>query len=278
MLLPTFLGIGAPRAGTTRLHGILASHPDVAMPSRRKELYFFDENFHRGLAWYAASFDPPSGGTTPRAIGEITPFYMYREQCRPRIRAMGSVDRFIVCVRNPVDLLWSAYRYNAAAFDFRGSLHEFMQAFPEEVSTGFYARALRPWFEDFGRDRFLLLRFEDITGNPGRLTEQLAWFLDIDRDRFPTNLDDADVERNESFTPRYRRLHSLAKRSARQFHRADLGWVVKLAKRSSVRRLVKARSTAREPEISPAERAELHEMYADDIRQLEDMTGLAVTV
>ena len=38
MALPTYLGIGVPRAGTTWLHEVLGSHPDVYVPARRKEL------------------------------------------------------------------------------------------------------------------------------------------------------------------------------------------------------------------------------------------------
>ena len=42
MTLPTFLGIGVPRGGTTWLHKLLISHPVVYMPTRRKEIRFFD--------------------------------------------------------------------------------------------------------------------------------------------------------------------------------------------------------------------------------------------
>ena len=32
-MLPTFVGIGVPRAGTTWLHEILDAHPEVAVPT-----------------------------------------------------------------------------------------------------------------------------------------------------------------------------------------------------------------------------------------------------
>jgi hypothetical protein len=272
MLLPNFLGIGAPRAGTTWLHDTLASHPDVLMPSRRKEINFFDQHFHRGVEWYAASFDPPDDSSTPKAIGEITPVYMYREQCRERIRSVGSVERFVVCLREPVDLLWSGYRQNSATFNFRGSLDEFMHEFPHVVANGFYARALRPWFDEFGLDRFLLLRFEDIAHAPSRVFDQLAEFLLVERDGFaavPTT-----TERNQAYTPRYPRLHSLAKRSTTWLYKSDMTWLVDLAKRAGLRSVVRARAAGTEPELVPERRAELAELYADDLAELAELTGM----
>jgi hypothetical protein len=281
LLLPDFLGIGAPRAGTTWLHEVLAAHPDVLMPSRRKELNFFDNHFHRGLEWYAASFDPPdpaAGGARPRAVGEVTPVYMYREPCRERIRTVPSIRRFVVCLRDPVDLLWSGYRQNSAIFNFQGDLAAFMEEFPHVVANGFYARALRPWFDEFGRDRFLLLDFGEIVGDPERALARLGDFLDVDPARFPAGV--ADEQRNRTYTPRFPRLHSWAKRGTTRLYRSDLTWVVDLAKRLGLRRLVRAEAAGDQPggsrqvELSPEQRAELHRLYADDLGELEDLTGL----
>jgi hypothetical protein len=43
-MLPNFIGIGAPRCGSTWLHELLQSHPQVYVPQRWKEVYFFDQN------------------------------------------------------------------------------------------------------------------------------------------------------------------------------------------------------------------------------------------
>src|SRR2546427_8680745 len=77
MTLPTFLGIGVPRAGTTWLHTLLSGHPDAYLPTRRKEVRFFDRHFDRGVEWYEGFFSPPEGTGGYRAIGEISPHYLY---------------------------------------------------------------------------------------------------------------------------------------------------------------------------------------------------------
>ena len=60
-MLPTILGIGAPKSGASWLHDVLVSHPDGWMAQRR-EVRFFDRHRHydRGLGWYRRFF-PPDG-------------------------------------------------------------------------------------------------------------------------------------------------------------------------------------------------------------------------
>ncbi len=74
MRIPTFLGIGAQKAGTTWLHRNIRRHPELFMPST-KELHFLDRYFDEGLCYYLNQF---RGGET-RACGEITPDYMSAE-------------------------------------------------------------------------------------------------------------------------------------------------------------------------------------------------------
>ena len=56
-MLPTFIVIGAGKAGTTSLWGYLRDHPQVFM-SDPKELDFFtvEHNWSKGVGWYEAHF------------------------------------------------------------------------------------------------------------------------------------------------------------------------------------------------------------------------------
>jgi hypothetical protein len=55
LTLPDFLGIGAPRAGTTWLDRNLRAHPDLYLPDR-KELHYFDRYYHTALYVYTRRF------------------------------------------------------------------------------------------------------------------------------------------------------------------------------------------------------------------------------
>ena len=72
MSKPSFLCIGGQRCGTTRLHRILSSHPDVSMTMSgvgefNKEIHYFDRFvLEKPLRWYEKHF------SDSRFSGEIT--------------------------------------------------------------------------------------------------------------------------------------------------------------------------------------------------------------
>ncbi len=101
MALPTFLGVGVSRGGTTLLHTLLDSYPEVYMPTRRKEVCFSDLDYERGLGWYEAFFPPPEYDKKYRVVGEISPHYYKRGSfedffaARPEILEQGLYSQYI---------------------------------------------------------------------------------------------------------------------------------------------------------------------------------------
>lgn len=102
MTLPTFLGIGVPRGGTTWLHTLLASHPEVYMPTRRKEIRFFEKYYERGVSWYSTFFCPPEQAERYRAIGEISTQYYDCKACPQRIFTTLPQSKLIIIDRKSV--------------------------------------------------------------------------------------------------------------------------------------------------------------------------------
>ena len=49
--LPSFLGLGTQKGGTTTLHRLLAGHPQVFLPPC-KEVHYFDLNAEKPSSWY----------------------------------------------------------------------------------------------------------------------------------------------------------------------------------------------------------------------------------
>ena len=129
LVLPTFLGIGAPRSGSSWLHDLLAAHKAIVMPKDRKELDFFTANFHRGPVWYASYFDP-SGRETITSAGEISPTYLYHPEIIPRIKSFESISRFLVILRNPIDRTYSDYAHWRRLVAYRGDFNSFQDDFP----------------------------------------------------------------------------------------------------------------------------------------------------
>ena len=125
VLTPNFLGIGAPRCGTTWLHFLLSNHNDVLMPKKRKELQFFNKNYDKGYDWYLSFFEKPNSQNVPSAIGEITPGYFFDDKCPKRINQFGKVKKFILILRNPVDRTISHYRHHLRVSNENTTFNEF---------------------------------------------------------------------------------------------------------------------------------------------------------
>ncbi len=269
--LPTFLGIGAPKAGTTWLTELLTGHPDVAMSPHRKEIHYFDLHFDRGVDWYQHFFqvDP---SRPPVAIGEFTPHYLYGEAVPARVRTMPSIDRFVLVLRNPVDRAFSHYRFRQRQDNDRASFAEFVERYPAAIDWGRYGRYLVPWFDEFNPEQLLVLVFEQAVQDPDGTRQRLADHLGLDAGRFPTELVGPT---NEAFTPRSRHLYGAAVNRARWLRRHNLDPVITAAKRAGLVRLVKrSDGMGAGHALSEAERRQLWEHFEDDVLLTERVTGL----
>jgi hypothetical protein len=270
-MVPTFLGIGAPKAGTTWLYQLLDSHPDITMSPHRKEIHYFDLHFERGRNWYEGFFPQPRGAA-PAAVGEFTPHYLYEPLAPSRVRSIPDIRRFIAILRNPVDRAFSHYRFRQRQDSREETFEQFLARDPDAVQWGQYGSALQRWVDEFGPEPILTLVFEDAVRDAEATRHALARHLAVDPGRFPAELPGAA---NEGFVPRRGRLYGLAVRQARWLRRRELDRVITIAKRIRLPRVVKQPSAAAPAETVSAElRTRLWPEFEDEVRRLEQLTGI----
>lgn len=104
MRKPNFFIIGAPKCGTTSLATWLGGHPNVFM-SAVKEPHFFntdDRRFISTLEAYENLFRAASRSHC--AMGEASVWYLSSTEAVQNILAYQPDARFIVMVRNPVEM------------------------------------------------------------------------------------------------------------------------------------------------------------------------------
>lgn len=107
--LPDFIILGAQKSGTTSLYKYLSSHSQV-IPPARKEIHFFDNNFHRGVNWYRSHFPQSLEKRLRGSItGEASPYYLYHPHAPRRIANVVPDVKLIILLRNPVDRAISHY-------------------------------------------------------------------------------------------------------------------------------------------------------------------------
>ena len=263
MTLPTFVGIGVARGGTTWLHTLLSGHPDVYMPTRRKEVRFFDQNHDRGLDWYESFFCSSADADRFGAIGEISPQYLYCDECPDRIATSLPAAKLLVMLRHPVDRAYSHYGFVVQRRNFHGSFEEFLAARPTMLEKGFYSRYLDRYLRRFERERILALVFERAVRDDDMARRALSAFLDLPVDGFPTSVGRV----NASTVPRFGSLSNVAVLTGRRLRKTRLESVVDLGGRLGVRSaLTKGKPL---PRLDGDLRTKLSEPYRAEFDELE---------
>ena len=266
MTLPNFVGIGAPRAGTTWLNTLLHSHPDVYTPSLRDEINFFDRYYERGTGWYETLFPSPDDRRAYRAIGEISPQYLECEACPERIVTTLPESRLIVMLRHPVDRAYSQYGFFVQRRNYRGGFEDFLAATPRALERGFYSRYLKRYLRFFDRHRILALIFEAAISHHAETKQQLADFLEIAVDRFPAAAGSGKV--NPSSVPKMQFLYGFVAKTGRQLRRWHLEPLVDFVMRTSLPGVL-ARGKALPPLDRDLKR-KLSQAYRDECQELEE--------
>jgi len=275
-MLPTFLGIGTPKSGTSWLHDALEAHPDIWVPGRR-EVHYFDRHYDRGPGWYRRFFPPSRHRHRYRAIGEITPHYLYHERGPERIAAMPSVRGLIVVVRNPVDRAYSHYWFRARIENYRGSFEDFLAERPEATTWGLYARHLANYTAHFAKDRILVLVYERLFADLDRNLRALGDFVGVDSATFPAIVRARRV--NPRFLPRLRRTYAYSFSAAWWLVRKDLYGMVRWARNFGVMRLLGTQGDdAIHAPMKPETRDRLAELFGHDIETLEAMFDLDLSL
>jgi hypothetical protein len=269
MTLPNFLGIGARRSGTSWLDMLLRSHQDIYLPKQRKEVHFFNDYYDRGLNWYQRFFPSPDQASEYRAVGEITPGYLYHPDAPARIQGHIPDCRFIAILRNPVDRAYSQYAQSVRASNDLRSFEEYLDQEPDAFARGLYSEQLKRYLQYFPLDNFLILIFERTIKDPAQIRHQLADFLSVDASRFGY----CDTERrvNASHQVRFARSYAMARRFGRYLQHKDAHWVVNTANVLGMGRIFGKHGAL--PPMNAKIRTELLSKYEADIATLEDILG-----
>lgn len=266
MGLPDFLVIGAARAGTTWLDGVLRSHPGIFMPTNRKEVHFFDKHFELGVAWYEKYF-PDEDHPANVVRGETTPRYLYDPSVPLRIHKTVPNAKLIAILRSPVDRAYSHYGIVMRDHGYRGSFEELLRENPRLLDYGLYSEQLARYAALWKRTDMHLIIFEDAIRNRVDTFEGLGDFLDVAPEQFTIDARQA----NETFIPRFPRTRMRVRQVGVQLRKRGLDRLVEAGKSSGVGRGFG--NLGGLPEMSHSTRSRLLEHFTPEVDRMEDLLG-----
>lgn len=189
--LPTFLLIGAMKAGTTSLYHYVSAHPQVATTQYKAPEFFVEEsNWHRGIEWYRRQF-PPTGPDV-LAIGEASNAYAKfpRHSGVPkRIAACLPDVRLVYAVRDPVARIRSHYQTRLAEGSEKAAFADAVFDNPIYLDYSRYALQIEQYLEHFPREQLLVITSEDLRSSREATMRRVYDFVGVDPEFAPADLD-----------------------------------------------------------------------------------------
>ncbi len=276
-----FIGIGAPKCGTTWLSAQLEAHPQIGF-APDKEVYYFADTilrrlagkelryFERGEGWYHEQFPAPAGEIVRR--GEFCPAYLYSEEAARRIADYRPDIKLLLCLRPPVEMIYSWYWYNRNAVV--ATLPETFEAMMENPflrDLGCFARHLRPYLDRFSAQNILVVQFNAIRSEPDRVRQRVYEFLEVAADFKPQ----LEAGKNAARAPRFPFLQSSAQRVYEGV--SSLPGVGKLLKSPVVAKTLQSAyhrfntKAQKYEELSSEERLRWENYYASDQKELSEL-------
>jgi hypothetical protein len=280
-----FLGIGAPKCGSTWLFFALGQHPNICL-SEPKEIHYFNQcdfrrlyvpgkdelpfrnpNFVKDMAWYARHYKHCPADAVK---GEFSPSYLFDEQAPSRIHHTFPKAKLIASLRDPIDQIHSSYwarsRYSG------NEIHEIFEKAieddPRYLLQGYYAKYLKRYLRYFDKEQIKVILFEDVVESPEETIRDLFDFLDLESDidlnldRVPKN----QAKKSRLFSP-VPIMEKFSNLLIERDQAALLHYIRKLGLKKFLLRL-SAVEQPREP-VNPQTRDHLRKVFREDTCELE---------
>lgn len=286
---PNFFIIGAPKCGTTTLAHWLSQTPSVFM-SDPKEPHYYSPDYLQ--AWsrtydprrddYEALFDQATDAHV--AVGEASTNYLWSKTAVGNILTDVPDARFIVCLRNPVDMARSLHGH--LLFWGHEVIADFEAAWRAQQKRNEVGEPLVPWFpnpqmlqygdycstgtqleravEIVDKDRLHVVLIDDLAKTPEATYRGVIDFLRAEA---------ADINYRSQNKTRQRRsngLHHLVRKIRHGGEGRLPANILAHIRKANERWNVKDGKT---PALSAQFRRELTDYFKEEVEKLEQITG-----
>ncbi|WP_299123532.1 sulfotransferase [uncultured Winogradskyella sp.] len=235
--LPDFIIGGAMKSGTTSLHAILNSHPDIAIA--HNELGFFDidnilqhidfnfynrekktwssQSMHEepGLlwSWYHSQFQKIE--KKAQIIGEDSTTYLSSETAAKRIALQAKPIKLIFILRHPTKRTISNYLHHLKSGRAFYSLEDTLRYAPNSIiRRSLYKEQLEHYYKHIPFERIKVVLFEDFIEDKENCIKDVCNFLEVDFNKFDKAV--FNTHSNKTKIPKYINLQIFRNRLLRK--------------------------------------------------------------
>jgi len=185
-----FVGIGAPKCGTTWIYECLQEHPQLILaPKDQAQIAFFFKNNleEREIKDYKSYLKRAKKG---QLLGDFHVWYLTDERVIERIKKHNANVKILVCLRNPIQRAFSHYHHlkYSQNKDWK-SFEQAIKQYYNIINPGFYYKHLKPYFDNFHKHNILVLIYEDIKKDKLKFVQKIYRFLGVDGSFVPPSLD-----------------------------------------------------------------------------------------
>jgi hypothetical protein len=280
---PSFICVGAGKAGTTWLWEMLRLHPGIYLPDV-KEIHYFNDiayegsdvrnpNFRKPVGWYLRFF---AAARPEQVCGEISPSYLWSETAPDAIHAFDPGMRILIMLRDPVDRLFSSYLFGQQKGEIgRVSFEEALRSVDYLLARAPCSGSVARYLELFGRSQVKVVFHEELTADPRRLVLDVEEFLGV----APFVPGVVTERRNVTVASRFPAATEFLMRNRIRLKRHGLEWLVDAGKWLGLVRVFRWFQAQVEPYherpiVSAETEAALREFFLEDVEALERLLGV----
>lgn len=287
---PNVFVVGDAKCGTTSLHRLFELCSEIGTARTRKELHFFSEPEIMSRVAGPGDADIPGAiihnseeyldehahlDLGLRVIADVSPSYLQTPAAAERIHAFAPDGRIVILLREPASKVYSQYvhlwgegREDLSFEDAWEKSGERRAAGWSDMfdyqSGGFYAGAVRRYFDLFGRNQVLVLFFEELTADMDAARARLEGFLGV-------TLPEGDLPRMNTGG----RISSpvLGRILGNEQIKSALRTVLPLSLRTRIAGRVQTAVATEKPRLSDEMRIRMQTRFAADVAELEGLLG-----
>lgn len=275
-----FVIAGAGKSGTSSLHAMLDSHPDVCMASIKEPRYFTEvqpgDLFPRsgtqskGVDWYLGLFE-----NRQCQKGDASTIYFTAPDSPGLLFDHNPSLKLIFLLRNPVDRFYSHYWQEIKTGSMQAPLGELLSndhpRLQRYIENSSYKKHVSRYVECFGERQILVLIAEQFFDNLQAGMDRVFEFLELN------SIDiDPGTSVNTAALPRSRTASKITRSLAARYAQSEFqipAFLETPAKKILKKMLSINRKAAVYPFLDESLQSTLKEMFLEDQRYIESLLG-----